>query len=114
MSGARVFGRDLASWRAESRAALGIPAGRFVVMTGHQAGIWHAGIAEKFTVGAGIAAERGDKRDDSPGNHEHSCDDVEEPAHNPLRSMNRPTATVARNPSMPSTSAMSRKSESPV
>ena len=59
MSGARVFGRDLAAWRAESRAALGLPADRFVVMTGHQAGIWHAGIAEKFVVGARLAAERG-------------------------------------------------------
>ena len=59
MSGAHVFGRDLAAWRAESRAALGLPADRFMVMTGHQAGIWHAGIAEKFVVGARLAAERG-------------------------------------------------------
>ena len=59
MSGTRVFGRELAAWRAESRAALGLPADRFVVMTGHQAGIWHAGIAEKFIVGARLAAERG-------------------------------------------------------
>ena len=59
MSGARVFGRELAAWRAESRAALGLPADRFVVMTGHQAGIWHAGIAEKFIVGARLAADRG-------------------------------------------------------
>lgn len=59
MSGVRVFGRELAAWRAESRAALGLPADRFVVMTGHQAGIWHAGIAEKFVVGARLAAERG-------------------------------------------------------
>jgi hypothetical protein len=58
MSGARVFGRDLAAWRAESRAALGLPADRFIVLTGHQAGIWHAGIAEKFLVGARLAAER--------------------------------------------------------
>jgi len=59
MSGARVFGRELAAWRAESRAALGLPTDRFVVMTGHQAGIWHAGISEKFIVGARLAAERG-------------------------------------------------------
>ena len=59
MSGARVFGRDLAAWRAESRAALGLPADRFIVLTGHQAGIWHAGIAEKFVAGARLAAERG-------------------------------------------------------
>ena len=58
MSGVRVFGRELADWRAESRAALGLPVDRFVVMTGHQAGIWHAGIAEKFIVGARLAAER--------------------------------------------------------
>ena len=59
MSDALVFGRDLAAWRTESRAALGLPTDRFVVMTGHQAGIWHAGIAEKFVVGARLAAERG-------------------------------------------------------
>ena len=59
MNSARVFGCELAAWRAESRAALGLPADRFVVMTGHQAGIWHAGIAEKFVVGARLAAERG-------------------------------------------------------
>ena len=59
MSGMSVFGRELAAWRAESRAALGLPADRFIVMTGHQAGIWHAGIAEKFVVGARLAAERG-------------------------------------------------------
>jgi len=57
--GARVFGRDLAVWRNESRAALGLPIDRFVVMTGHQAGIWHAGIAEKFVVGAQLAAAHG-------------------------------------------------------
>ncbi|MBI1304636.1 MAG: hypothetical protein GC172_12760 [Phycisphaera sp.] len=55
----QVFGRELAAWRAESRAALGLPADRAIVMTGHQAGIWHAGIAEKFVVGARHAAERG-------------------------------------------------------
>jgi hypothetical protein len=55
----QVFGRELAAWRAESRAALGLPADRPIVMTGHQAGIWHAGIAEKFIVGARRAAERG-------------------------------------------------------
>jgi hypothetical protein len=59
MSGMRVFGREIAAWRAESRAALGLPADRFIVMTGHQAGIWHAGIAEKFVAGARLAAERG-------------------------------------------------------
>ena len=59
MSDALVFGRDLAAWRTESRAALGLPTDCFVVMTGHQAGIWHAGIAEKFVVGARLAAERG-------------------------------------------------------
>ena len=41
------------------REELGIPSDRPVVMTGHQAGIWHAGIAEKFVVGARLAAERG-------------------------------------------------------
>ncbi len=55
----RIFGRELASWRAESRSALGLPTDRFLVMTGHQAGIWHAGIAEKFIVGAQLAAEHG-------------------------------------------------------
>ncbi len=55
----RVFGRGIDAWRAETRAALGLPADRPIVMTGHQAGIWHAGIAEKFIVGARHAAERG-------------------------------------------------------
>jgi hypothetical protein len=59
VSSVRVFGSELSTWRAESRAALGLPADRFVVMTGHQAGIWHAGIAEKFIVGARLAADRG-------------------------------------------------------
>ena len=59
MSSARVFGSELSTWRAESRAGLGLPPDRFVVMTGHQAGIWHAGIAEKFIVGARLAADRG-------------------------------------------------------
>jgi hypothetical protein len=58
-SDARVLGRELGAWRREARAELGLPADRFIVMTGHQAGIWHAGIAEKFVVGAKLAAERG-------------------------------------------------------
>ena len=41
----QVFGRTLAAWRAESRAALGLPVDRPVVMTGHQAGIWQIGRA---------------------------------------------------------------------
>ena len=56
---ARVLGREISAWRREARAELGLPADRFIVMTGHQAGIWHAGIAEKFAVGARMAAERG-------------------------------------------------------
>jgi nicotinate-nucleotide adenylyltransferase len=47
-------------WRGNAvrqlRAALGLPVDRPVIMTGHQAGIWHAGIAEKFVVGARMAA----------------------------------------------------------
>jgi hypothetical protein len=59
MSGdAHVLGRGLSAWRHEARAELGLPVDRFIVMTGHQAGIWHAGIAEKFRVGARMAAER--------------------------------------------------------
>jgi hypothetical protein len=55
---AHVLGRGLSAWRHEARAELGLPVDRFIVMTGHQAGIWHAGIAEKFRVGARMAAER--------------------------------------------------------
>ena len=55
----RILGRPLDAWRREMREELGIPSDRPVVMTGHQAGIWHAGIAEKFVVGARLAAERG-------------------------------------------------------
>jgi hypothetical protein len=54
-----VLGETLGAWRRASRAALGLPVDRPVVMTGHQAGIWHAGIAEKFLVGAALAAECG-------------------------------------------------------
>ncbi|MGA1222965.1 MAG: hypothetical protein ACO31E_00190, partial [Phycisphaerales bacterium] len=57
--GPRVLGETLGAWRRASRAALGLPVDRPVVMTGHQAGIWHAGIAEKFLVGAALAAECG-------------------------------------------------------
>ncbi len=50
-----VFGRTLEAWRRETRAELGLPTDRAIIMTGHQAGIWHAGIAEKFRVGAELA-----------------------------------------------------------
>ncbi len=57
--GPRVLGRAIGEWRRASREALGLPVDRPVVMTGHQAGVWHAGIAEKFVEGAAIAAQRG-------------------------------------------------------
>ncbi|MFM7134655.1 MAG: hypothetical protein ACKO0W_10100 [Planctomycetota bacterium] len=50
-----LWGREIAAWRESMRAALDLPADRPVVMTGHQAGIWHAGIAEKFLLGEEVA-----------------------------------------------------------
>ncbi len=45
-----LFGRPLAAWQAETRAALGLPTDRPVVVTGHQAQFWHAGILAKWFV----------------------------------------------------------------
>jgi hypothetical protein len=53
--GTELWGRALHVWREEMRAALGLPTTKPVVMTGHQAGIWHAGIAEKFLLGEAVA-----------------------------------------------------------
>ena len=53
--GTELWGRALHMWREEMRAALGLPATKPIVMTGHQAGIWHAGIAEKFLLGEAVA-----------------------------------------------------------
>lgn len=50
-----LWGRPVDAWRVEMRAALGLPVDRPIVMTGHQAGIWHAGIAEKFLLGEEVA-----------------------------------------------------------
>ena len=53
---AQFAGESLVSWRQVTREELGLPLDRPIIMTGHQAGIWHAGIAEKFVRGAEIAA----------------------------------------------------------
>ncbi|MFM7050728.1 MAG: hypothetical protein ACKOYN_01145 [Planctomycetota bacterium] len=55
----RFAGEALAQWRRATRLELGLPTDRPIVMTGHQAGVWHAGIAEKFLFGAEIAARAG-------------------------------------------------------
>jgi hypothetical protein len=54
---AQLFGRPLRSWRMESRRGLGLDDTRPIVMTGHQAGIWHAGILAKWIV-ADLLRER--------------------------------------------------------
>jgi hypothetical protein len=53
---AQFAGESVVSWRQVTREELGLPLDRPIIMTGHQAGIWHAGIAEKFVRGAEIAA----------------------------------------------------------
>ncbi|RLS96637.1 MAG: hypothetical protein DWI11_00690 [Planctomycetota bacterium] len=54
-----LFGRSHADWRAQSREALGLPLGIPLIITGHQAGIWHAGIAEKFRYASMVARALG-------------------------------------------------------
>jgi hypothetical protein len=54
-----AFGRPLAEWQSESRAMLGLPPDRPVVLTGHQAGIWHAGILAKWIFADSIARRSG-------------------------------------------------------
>lgn len=44
----QLFGRPLRAWQLEARRALGLDDARPIVMTGHQAGIWHAGILAKW------------------------------------------------------------------
>jgi hypothetical protein len=57
--GTLVFGRTLADWREESRAFLGLPVDRPIVATGHQAGLWHAGILAKWLVVDAISRSTG-------------------------------------------------------
>lgn len=57
--GTLLFGRRLSEWQAESRAMLGLPTGGPVVLTGHQAGIWHAGILAKWLLADAIARATG-------------------------------------------------------
>ncbi len=52
-----LFGQPLVAWQRTSRAALGIADDRPVVMTGHQAGIWHAGILSKWIVADAVACQ---------------------------------------------------------
>jgi hypothetical protein len=52
-----LFGKPLRAWQEESRAAAGLSPMGAVVMTGHQAGIWHAGILAKWFV-ADLIRER--------------------------------------------------------
>lgn len=45
-----VLGRPLSEWRRVTRRELGLPDEGVVVMTGHQAQVWHAGILSKWFV----------------------------------------------------------------
>ncbi len=56
-SAAQLFGRPLRSWRQETRLALGLDSHAPIVMTGHQAGVWHAGILAKW-LAADVLRER--------------------------------------------------------
>lgn len=54
-AGVTMFGRPLGEWQADSRAALGLPADLPIVLTGHQAAIWHAGILAKWILTDALA-----------------------------------------------------------
>jgi hypothetical protein len=56
---ALLLGRPLRDWRRESRAALGLPTDRPLVLTGHQAGVWHAGILAKWLLVDALAGATG-------------------------------------------------------
>lgn len=52
----QLFGRSLADWRRETRAALGLATDRPIVMTGHQADFWHPGILTKDLLNEALAS----------------------------------------------------------
>lgn len=54
-----LLGRPLDAWRRETRAAVGLPTDAPIVMTGHQAGIWHAGILAKWLLADAIRERTG-------------------------------------------------------
>ncbi len=54
-----LFARPLVQWQREMRTHLDLPTDAPIIVTGHQAGIWHAGIAEKFSYGAALARKLG-------------------------------------------------------
>ncbi len=54
-----LFGNTRSAWRTATRAQLGLPLDVPIIVTGHQAGLWHAGIAEKFSYGARLARRLG-------------------------------------------------------
>jgi hypothetical protein len=54
-----LLGRPLREWQDASRQSLGWPTDRPIVLTGHQAGIWHAGILAKWFLADAVAARIG-------------------------------------------------------
>lgn len=49
-------GKDLAEWRAQTRAELGLAIDRAIIATGHQTLLWHPGILAKYLVADSFAA----------------------------------------------------------
>jgi len=51
-----LFDTPLVEWQRSSRAALGLALDRPIIVTGHQAGIWHAGILAKWFLADALAS----------------------------------------------------------
>lgn len=54
-----LFGESLDAWRLQTRAELGLPVDRPVIVTGHQPDFWHPGILVKDLLAAALAEETG-------------------------------------------------------
>ncbi|MDZ4753220.1 MAG: hypothetical protein SGJ11_01830 [Phycisphaerae bacterium] len=52
---ASLFGTPLTEWQRSGRAVLGLAIDRPIIVTGHQAGIWHAGILAKWFLADALA-----------------------------------------------------------
>jgi hypothetical protein len=57
--GASIDGQPLDALRDATRRALGLPTDRPLALTGHQAGIWHAGILAKWLLADALARATG-------------------------------------------------------
>ncbi|MBL9148033.1 MAG: hypothetical protein JNM94_05000 [Phycisphaerae bacterium] len=57
--GAALAGQPLETLRRDTRSALGLPTDRPLILAGHQAGIWHAGILAKWLLADRLAKATG-------------------------------------------------------